>query len=186
MRVVWTRLRPRNLFRRPKGLSGMEPRVDFDDYCAARWRPLVRSAVLLGCSLPEAEDVVQAALEKTYRHWDRVRRARSVDAYVHRAVLNALRTSRRRRWWGEVPTETLPDDAADSAGASGIDVRRALMALPHPQRQVIVLRFYSDLTELATAEVLGVPLGTVKSRTARAIASLAGNPLLMSMDGEDA
>jgi len=165
----------------------MEPCVDFDDYCAARWRPLVRFTVLLGCSLPEAEDVVQAALEKTYRHWDRVRRARSVDAYVHRAVVNTLRTSWRRRWWGELPTDVLPDGAAPHAtGTTGLDVRRALMALPHGQREVIVLRFYSDLTELATAEVLGVPLGTVKSRTARALKSLSEHPSVLAMDGEDA
>lgn len=147
----------------------------------------MRSAVLLGCALPEAEDVVQAALEKTYRHWARIEGARSLDAYVHRTVLNTWRTSRRRRWWGELPTDDLPVAAApDTVGPDELDVRRALLELPRGQRDVIVLRFYSDLTELATAEVLGVPLGTVKSRAARALKALSENPLVLSMDGEEA
>lgn len=163
----------------------MEPRAEFGDYCAARWRPLVRSAVLLGCSLAEAEDVVQSALEKTYRSWDRVSRARSIDAYVYRVVVNTLRGSRKRRWWSEVPTAELPTTAAtvDPGTPSGLDVRRALLALPPMHREVIVLRFYSDFTELATAEVLGVPLGTVKSRTARALKALSEDPLMLSLNG---
>src|SRR5262245_50890804 len=85
---------------------------------AANWRRLVRSLVLLGCEQHEAEDVVQTALMACYRSWSRVSAAGDPDAYVFRTVLNAWSKSRRRRWWGESPTERLPDrDDADSGGA---------------------------------------------------------------------
>lgn len=69
----------------------------------------MRSAVLLGCSLPEAEDLVQATLERCYVKWAAVERAEHRDAYVAQVLLNCLRQSRRRRWWGERPTAELPD-----------------------------------------------------------------------------
>ena len=73
---------------------------EFSAYVAARWPRLVRSAVLLGCSHAEAEDLVQTALERTLVHWRRVRRADDRDAYVHRILLNSFRSARRaaRRW----------------------------------------------------------------------------------------
>ena len=59
--------------------------------------------------------------------------------------------------------------------ASGLAVRRALATLTKEHREVLVLRFYADLSERETADVLGVPAGTVKSRTARALLALSAN-----------
>ncbi|MCW2844168.1 MAG: sigE 1 [Nocardioides sp.] len=84
---------------------------DFEEYVAARWRPLVRAAVILGCSSSEAEDLVQTTLFQVYRSWDRVQVARDRDAYVYRMLGNAFRRSRARRWRGEVPHENVPDAA---------------------------------------------------------------------------
>ncbi len=81
----------------------------------------MRSAVLLGCTPEEAHDLAQTTLVRCYTAWDKVRRADDRDAYVYRMLLNCHRDGRRRRWWGERPTETLPDRAVADF-TSGVDV----------------------------------------------------------------
>jgi RNA polymerase sigma-70 factor (sigma-E family) len=147
---------------------------DFDAYVAARRPALVRSAVLMGCSVHDAEDLVQVALAKCLPRWGRIVADRP-DAYVYRVLVNAFRDSRRRRWTGETPTEELPEQADDPDLTTGLAVRAALAAMSRDHREVLVLRYYADLSEAETAEVLGVPAGTVKSRTARALAALAAS-----------
>jgi RNA polymerase sigma-70 factor (sigma-E family) len=153
----------------------MDDRDADTDYATGRWPALVRAAVLLGCSEPDAEDLAQAALVKTWQHWKKVRRAAEPDAYVYRILVNTLATQRRRKWHGEQPTEVLPEDRhEDRSGDIALRgaVIAALRALPADQQQVLVLRFVADLTEKATAEALGIAVGTVKSRTSRALAAL--------------
>ena len=147
--------------------------MDFSDYVAARRTALVRSAVLLGCPQPDAEDVVQAALLKAFRHWRKVVRADRPEAYVYRILLTTLADARARHWNGETPTERLPEALGDADPSLGITVRRALDAMPLEQRQVLVLRYYADLSEREIADLLGVAPGTVKSRAARGLAALA-------------
>lgn len=147
--------------------------MDFTTYVAERRTRLVRTAVLLGCPRGDAEDIVQAALLKCYRSWRRVARADHPDAYVHRVLVTTLADARARRWNGELPTDTLPDTVDDTDPTGGIAVRRALAALSPEHREVLVLRFYADLTERDAAAALGVAAGTVKSRTSRALAALA-------------
>ncbi|MBA8802225.1 RNA polymerase sigma-70 factor (sigma-E family) [Nocardioides ginsengisegetis] len=153
----------------------------FEEYAAARWSRLVRSAVLMGADPHAAEDLVQTALAKCYFAWARVSRAQDPDAYVHRVLINTLTDSRRRRWWGESPAAELPEPSvADGAEerASGDALRAALRQLALPQRQVLVLRYYADLTEAQVAAALGIPVGTVKSRAARGLAVLEADPSL--------
>lgn len=150
--------------------------VDFSEYVAARRPALVRSAVLLGCSVDDAEDLVQTTLARCLRHWRRVSKADRIDAYVFRMLMNAYRDSRSRRWTGETPTSELPEVVAPEVDvALGLAVRRALARLSADHREVLVLRFYADLSERETAEVLAVAPGTVKSRTARALAALSAD-----------
>lgn len=153
------------------------PDSDFTAYASGRWTSLVRSAVLLGCSYADAEDVAQAALIRTWSQWTRVRRSAEPDAYVYRIMVNTLATSRRRKWWGERATASVPERVADDAGPMrNVELRDALVgalrALPLEQRQVLVLRYVADLSERATAEVLNLAPGTVKSRTSRGLAAL--------------
>lgn len=72
--------------------------TEFGEYVAARWTRLVRAAVLLGCSRPEAEDVTQTALTRCPVKWSKVQRADDRDTYVYRILVNTFTDSRRRRW----------------------------------------------------------------------------------------
>ena len=158
--------------------------ADFDDFVAARSTALWRSAFLLTGDRHKAEDLLQAALLKTWRRWDRLERRESAEAYVRRALVTTYTDWWRRRWRGEVPTGELPDGpGADSPDESDrADVRRdvlaALAGLPKGQRAVLVLRYFDDLTEQQAADALGVGVGTVKSQASRAIAALRSSPAL--------
>ena len=155
--------------------------MDFEAYVAGHWARLVRSAVLLGCPPADAEDLVQTTLLKLMRSWRRVAEASEPDAYVYRSLVNALHDARSRRWHGEVPTAELPDGGLEADHLTGLAVRRALGAMSLEHREVLVLRFYADLSERDTATALGLPAGTVKSRTARALAVLARDDSLTGM-----
>ena len=164
----------------------MDRDEDFSAYVDARWARLVRSAVLLGCSYQEAEDVAQTALTNCYRAWDRVQRAADIDAYVYRVLVNGLRESRRRRWWGEHASSDLPDrpgaDAAESTVVAAT-VRQALLRLRREDRTVLVLRFFADLSERQVADALDIPPGTAKSRVSRALAQLSSDSDLLDLTG---
>ncbi len=151
----------------------------FEEYVAARGRALWRTAWLLTGDAHRAEDLVQTALVRCWRRWDTIARDDTVDGYVRRVLVTTYTDWRRRRWHGEVPTEHLPDVAAEPGLADlRHDVLSALAALPRGQRAVVVLRFYDDLTEAQTADALGIGVGTVKSQTARALAALRVSALL--------
>ena len=160
---------------------------EFTQYVGARWPTLVRTAILLGCSPPEAEDVVQTALIRCYASWDKVRRAADRDAYVYRVLVNCHTDSRRRRWWSEHPTAEVPDQPISEDAPAAYDladaVSRALDGLSEPNRAVVVLRYYAHLSEQHTATALGIAAGTVKSRLSRALDQLAADQHLADLRG---
>lgn len=165
--------------------------AEFEEYVDQHWSRLVRSAVLLGCELHEAEDMVQTALTKCLMKWSRVRGADDRDAYVHRVLINTFTSARRRRWTGERPTAELPerrpaddlaDDLAESVAATDA-LARSLARLNEDQRTAVVLRYYAQLSEQQMASVLGVRPGTVKSRLSRALRLLAEDPTLADLRG---
>lgn len=160
---------------------------DFSEYVSVRWTALTRSAVLLGCTPHEAEDLVQSALAACYASWDKVVKARERDAYVYRVLVNMHLKSRRRRWWGEQPTEDLPERVGADTTEKVIDadaLRMALSSLSAGDRAAVVLRYYGQLSEAETARALGIPRGTVKSRLSRALAQLALDPNLTDLQTE--
>ncbi len=141
----------------------------------SRGRVLLRAAYLLTGNMSDAEDLVQAALAKTYQAWDRIEDRSAVDGYVRRAMVNTHISWWRRRRLEEFPTDEVPDQAvADHAGSSDLQetVRKAVDRLPQRMREAVLLRFYEDMTESEVADALGVSLGTVKSTVARAMAKL--------------
>ncbi len=154
--------------------------ADFEEFVAARSTALWRSAYLLTGDRHRAEDLLQTALVKAWRRWDRIARREAAEAYVRAALVSTYTDWWRRRWNGEVPTGELPEGAAASEEAR-VDERRdvlaALALLPRGQRAVVVLRYFDDLTEAQTAEALGVSVGTVKSQAARALAALRTSSL---------
>ena len=149
--------------------------LGFREYVATRSRALLRTAYVLTGNVADAEDLVQAALAKTYLAWDRIEDRGALDGYVRRAIVNTHISWWRRRRVEEYPTDEIPDQAvADHAGASDLQdsMRRAVDRLPQRMRAAVVLRYYEDMTEAEVAEVLGVSLGTVKSTVSRAVAKL--------------
>lgn len=155
---------------------------DFAAFVAARYRALVRTGLLLTGDTGHAEDLAQSALIRTYLAWARLREPANAEAYARRTLVRLALRARRRRWTGEVatdPTAACPAPRADIDHEDLVlDVRRALTALPPGQRAVLVLRYLDDQSEAETARLLGISLGTVKSRAARGLASLRHAGLL--------
>jgi RNA polymerase sigma-70 factor (sigma-E family) len=146
---------------------------DFDEFVMARGAALLRTGYLLTGDRQLGEDLVQTSLAKTYRHWSRVRSG-SPEAYVRRVMVRENISWWRRRRISESPVELVPDVV--SAGREDVDLRLtldgALRQLSPHQRAVVVLRYYDDLTERQTADLLGCSVGTVKSQAHRALARL--------------
>ncbi|MEU6996755.1 SigE family RNA polymerase sigma factor [Nonomuraea sp. NPDC046570] len=150
--------------------------AEFADFVAARGTSLLRLAHLACGSRDDAEDVLQTALERAYRHWPRLRPDTDPEPYVRRIVVNtAISRARRRAILRITPYGTLPEPAAPSE-TRGVELRQVLTAglraLPPRQRAVLVLRFWEDLTEAQTAETLGCSIGTVKSQAFKGLARL--------------
>lgn len=161
---------------------------DFEAYVSVAWPRLLRSAWLLTGDWHKAEDLVQTVLVRAYGRWSRIRED-APDAYLRRMLATTYLSWWRRRWRGEVPSAAIPDCAADDR-YEGSDLRAALAqvlaGLPGQQRAVLMLRYHADLTEAATAQTLGISLGTVKSYTARALAALRANPAVRAIVTEEA
>lgn len=152
---------------------------EFTEYVAARQHALLRTAYVLTGDRAAAEDLLQTALAKTYLAWSRIRERDAVDAYVRKTMLNEHTSWWRRAWrHREQLTEHPPDAARSNAVAADPDERDAMwtlvQSLPPRQRAAVVLRFYEDMSEAETAAVLGCAVGTVKSQTSRALATLRG------------
>ena len=157
----------------PNGPVSDDP--GFRDYVTARSRSLLRTAYLLTGNRADAEDLVQAALAKTYLAWDRIEDRGALDGYVRRAMVNTHISWWRRRRLEEYPTDEIPDQAvADQTGSSDLadTLRRAVDRLPQRMRAAVMLRYFEDMTEAEVADALGVSLGTVKSTVSRAVAKL--------------
>lgn len=164
----------------------MEPEAEvaYAAYVRDQWPHLVRAAVFLGAMPHEAEDLAQTTLVQCYRGWDRVSGADNRDAYVYKMLLNCLRDARRTRWW-KSRVDGLPDrPVGDSTEALAVAdaVHRALATLTKPNREVVVLRYFVQLTEAQTAATLGISPGTVKSRLSRSLARLAADKHLTSFN----
>ncbi len=156
---------------------------DFDAFVAARSGALLRTAYLLTHDHALAEDLLQTSLTKAWFAWSRL--DGRPEPYVRKILVNTYATWWRRKWNGEHATEDLPEQAgADQTEnvAAGHDLWSAMERLPRRQRAVVVLRYFEDLTEAETAQVMGCSVGTVKSQTSKALAKLRIDPALASDD----
>ena len=165
---------------RPRMGAGVGRRADrdaeFTEYLNARQPSLLRTAYLLTGDRHQAEDILQTSLAKLYLAWHKVNDRSSVDAYVRRIMVNENNSLWRRGWKKrEYAAEQLPegDPHHDSYDEGlGAALWEVVQTLPPKARAVVVLRYYEQLSETETADVLGISVGTVKSQCSRALASL--------------
>lgn len=155
----------------------------FSSYVRARRPVLLRTARSLTANPSDAEDLLQTVLAKTYVAWERIEDHRAVDGYVRRALVNTRTSQWRRRRVDEYVCDELPEPEAVPQDADPAERQalhdamwRAIARLPARQRAMVVLRYYEDLSEAQTAEVLGVSVGTVKSAVSRALGKLREDP----------
>jgi RNA polymerase sigma factor (sigma-70 family) len=151
--------------------------VEFYDALYGRVLGVLRLSV---GDLAVAEELTQETFVRVCRHWERVAEMTSPVAWTYRVAIN-LATSQHRRRQAERRAQqraqssvTNPERLAahDAELTVALTVRRALADLRPDERTVLVLRFYADLSVAETAGLLGVPEGTVKSRTRRALSRL--------------
>lgn len=151
----------------------MDRYAGFAEFVAARQMALSRTAYLLTGDHHAAQDLVQSALVKTAKHWSRLVANGDPEAYIRRAMVNEHTSWWRRR--PPQPVEHVPERGTPDQ-TERADSRLALLAalgrLAPRQRAVIVLRFFEDLSEAETSEILGCSVGTVKSQTHDALARL--------------
>lgn len=144
----------------------------FQEFVEFRYADLLRTAYLLTGSRDAAEDLVQAALLTTMRQW---RTVADPLAYVRRAMVNK-RTSLWRRFGSREVLTDVPPDRSMSDGTAGRADRAELLAalggLPVRMRAVLVLRYWEDMSEVETAQLLGCSVGTVKSQASRGLSRL--------------
>jgi RNA polymerase sigma-70 factor (sigma-E family) len=155
-------------------------RESFVAWATAAQHRLLRTAVLLTGDHHRAEDLVQEALTKVSVRWRRLH-DQFPDAYARQVMVrdNITWWRRHRRESVTEPPELL---ATDPSVDRRIVLEHALARLTPRQRTVVVLRYYSDLTEEQAAEAMGVAVGTVKSQTHLALRRLReGSPDLAEL-----
>jgi RNA polymerase sigma-70 factor (sigma-E family) len=157
----------------------------FAQFIEAREQALQRTAWLLTNDWALAQDLVQAALARSWPYWGGIRRGDDPEVYVRRVMVNTWSTWRRRRWRAEEPSGELADQpgAGDIAAdvATRVAVRQVLAALTDRQRAVVVLRLFDDLPEAQVAQILGCAVGTVKATLSQALARLRSDPHLADL-----
>ena len=150
-----------------------------------QWASLVRLAWLLLRDQGAAEDVAQDAFIATYRNWDKMRDEEAAVAYLRRCAVNGARSVLRHLMVVRRETEAeagradasgrLSAPSSDEAALNHLDgeeLMAALATLPERQREVIVLRYYSDFSEAQIAEALDIAPGSVKTHAYRGLRAL--------------
>ncbi|MFK0192567.1 RNA polymerase sigma factor [Kitasatospora sp. NPDC090308] len=163
----------------PGGRSGADrERPTLTELYHVQRLPLVRLAVLLVDHQDVAEDVVQDAFTELYRKYgERMDDLDNALGYLRTSVVNGARSVLRRRRTARayVPPHEADEPSAEDRAVLNDEHRRVLAALREltaRQREVLVLRYWSDLSETQIAETLGLARGTVKSTASRALDAL--------------
>ncbi|MEU4428762.1 SigE family RNA polymerase sigma factor [Actinoplanes sp. NPDC024001] len=153
--------------------------MTYEEFLSARLAALLRYATVLACDPHLAEDILQEVLARAQPRWSRIAAADVPEAYVKRMIVNELASWRRRRAARVVPLSMDALDAVTEPEADpgpAVEERdamiRRLAGLPVRQRIVLALRFYEGRTDAEIADLLGCRPATVRSHTARALATL--------------
>lgn len=164
---------PAHVIERSTPVSTREnARPDFEEFVVVCSGRLLRTAYLLTRDPGLAEDLLQSALAETWFAWHRLED--QPEPAVRMRLANAYATGWRRTG----------SERSGPAGGSETapDLWSALGHLPRRQRTAVVLRFFDDLSETDTAEILRCSVGTVTSRTSRALDRLHLDPGLRDVD----
>jgi RNA polymerase sigma-70 factor (sigma-E family) len=166
-------------------MSSMDRRRDAptDDAIARLYRDqrrgLLQLALLLnGGDSNAAEDVVQDAFVGLQRRWTRLADREAAGGYLRQSVVNGCRSRRRREAVARRHVRTAEPDEAPSADLAALlseehrQVILAVRGLPPRQRQVLVLRYWLNLSESEIAAAMRISAGTVKSTASRALDAL--------------
>jgi RNA polymerase sigma-70 factor (sigma-E family) len=144
---------------------------------AAHYQSLVRFASLLLRDASTAEEVVQDSFVAMHGRWRLLDDSDKALVYLRRSVVNRSRSAlRHRRVVARFSPKPPPDMPSAEQGAITLLERSAVVAalhrLPRRQREVLVLRYYGDLSETQIASTMGISAGAVKSHASRAMSSL--------------
>lgn len=150
---------------RPKRAAEVNLSGSFEALYRRQFEPMVRMASLMLGSRDVAVEATQDGFAKVFERFDELDNA---DAYLRTCVANRCRDLLRRR----LLERRWPIERPESTALEARELLDAVGRLPHRQRAVLVLRFYEGLSEDDTAATLGISVGTVKSRTSRALAKL--------------
>jgi RNA polymerase sigma-70 factor (sigma-E family) len=151
--------------------------TSFTELYRAQRLGMVRLATFLVNDRHHAEDLVQDAFTGLHANWHRLRDEQSAVAYLRQAVVNRSRSLLRRR--RTAAGYAWPDASAEPGADNGVllaeehlPLRQALSRLPRRQREVLVLRYWAELSEAEISETLGIRAGTVKSTASRGLRAL--------------
>jgi RNA polymerase sigma-70 factor (sigma-E family) len=169
--------------RRPATVLGVRAMTDWDadeavsQLYAAHYTRLVRLSFLLIHDHGRAEEVVQDAFVALHGRWRRLRDPHKTLAYLRQAVVNRSRSElRHRAVVDRNPVQPQPprESAEDTAIADSVraDLLAAVDRLPRRQREVLILRYFLDLSEAEIADALSISRGSVKSHSSRGITAL--------------
>jgi len=159
------------------GRTGRAPDEVVTVIYQANYAILVRLAVSLVGDVATAEDVVQDSFLAMHRAWWRLRDTSKAPSYLRSAVINRSRSVLRHRVIADRYLTVLAPHLASAEDSALAEMERssvaaALRALPTRQQEVVVLRYYADLSETQIAAAMGISTGAVKSHAARARDSL--------------
>jgi RNA polymerase sigma-70 factor (sigma-E family) len=153
-------------------VTDAEERADWAEVATALAPTLLRLAVMLTGSSPDAEDLLQATFARAQRHGERIVTMAAPTAYLRRIMLNEHVSGRRRRRVHTVPLVDGAVEATAPASESGHDLWPWLATLPRQQRAVLVLRYYEDLPDDEIATLVGCSPATVRSHASHGLAKL--------------
>ena len=152
--------------------------TEFEEFVREHERWLARLCWLLTLDITDADDAVQETFGRWWRDRHRLESHPNQRAWLRRVAVNICRDRARRRTTRDRHAHLLNPPSEVAEAPLEADLHRAIAALPLRQRQVIVLRYWSDLDLRSCADAMNVSLGSAKKHLARAHAALAGSPHL--------
>ena len=167
------------------GRTGAEPyepgsEADFERLYRNTYHRILGTLITMVRDRATAEDCAQETFERAYRTWKGWQPDAPVEAWLHRIAINVARNRHRGLRPRLVELNGSEQDTSPGPEARALrqaqldDVTAALAGLPPRYREAVVLRYVQDLSYDEAAQVLGQPVGTVKSNVHRALKLLRG------------